>query len=110
VNGRPAPIAGENENQVRPQQGWSHPQARPAPAVQPKSERQAKDDESKFNNWQRQREANSQPRQASQPSQFKNVSQPKPAPQQSHAQQSHAQQSHSEQSHSEQSRSDQKKK
>jgi hypothetical protein len=110
VNGRPAPIAGENENQVRPQQGWSHPQARPAPAVQPKSERQAKDDESKFNNWQRQREASSQPRQASQPSQFKNVSQPKPAPQQSHAQPARSDQSHSDQSRSDQSRSDQKKK
>jgi hypothetical protein len=34
------------------QQGWSHPQARPAPPVQPKSETQARDEETKYKNWQ----------------------------------------------------------
>jgi hypothetical protein len=44
---RPQPAA-----QPTPQQGWSHPQARPAPAVQPKSESQARDEETKYKNWQ----------------------------------------------------------
>lgn len=38
--------------QPSPQQGWSHPQARPAPPVQPKSESQARDEETKYRNWQ----------------------------------------------------------
>ncbi len=45
-----------NNNAVRsqpsPQPGWSHPQARPAPPVQPKSESQARDEETKYKNWQ----------------------------------------------------------
>ncbi|MBZ5663904.1 MAG: hypothetical protein LAO30_04815 [Acidobacteriia bacterium] len=40
--------------QPSPQQGWSHPQARPAPPVQPKSESQARDEENKYRNWQQQ--------------------------------------------------------
>ncbi len=38
--------------QPSPQQGWSHPQARPAPPVQPKSESQARDEETKYKDWQ----------------------------------------------------------
>ncbi len=37
--------------QPSPQPGWSHPQARPAPPVQPKSESQARDEETKYSNW-----------------------------------------------------------
>jgi hypothetical protein len=37
-----------------PNQGWSHPQAKPAPPVQPKSENQARDEENKYRNWQQQ--------------------------------------------------------
>jgi hypothetical protein len=40
----------------RPTQGWSHPQARPAPPVQPKNEAQSREDENKFRNWQQQRQ------------------------------------------------------
>lgn len=41
-----------NENTNPQQQTWSHPQARPAPPVQPKSESQARDEETKYQNWQ----------------------------------------------------------
>jgi hypothetical protein len=34
------------------QQNWSHPQARPAPPVQEKTEQQAQQDEAKYRNWQ----------------------------------------------------------
>jgi hypothetical protein len=47
------------------QQGWSHPQARPAPPVQPKSESQARDEENKYRNWQQQ--ARPQPQAKPQP-------------------------------------------
>jgi len=50
--------------QAQPEQGWSHPLARPAPAVQPKSERQAQDEEAKFHQWQQQREKAAPPRPA----------------------------------------------
>jgi hypothetical protein len=40
--------------QPQPEQGWSHPQAKPAPPVQPKSENQARDEENKYRNWQQQ--------------------------------------------------------
>jgi len=53
--------------QAQPEQGWSHPLAKPAPAVQPKSERQAQDEEAKFHQWQQQREKAAPP--------------PRPAPQ-----------------------------
>jgi hypothetical protein len=36
-------------------QGWSHPQARPVPPVQPRNPAQAREDENKFRNWQQQR-------------------------------------------------------
>jgi hypothetical protein len=39
-------------SQPSSQQGWSHPQARPVPPVQPKSESQARDEETKYQNWQ----------------------------------------------------------
>jgi hypothetical protein len=48
--------------QTQPEQGWSHPLAKPAPTVQPKSERQAQDEESKFHQWQQQREKAAPPR------------------------------------------------
>jgi hypothetical protein len=37
-------------------QGWSHPQAKPAPPVQERNAAQARDDENKFRNWQQQRQ------------------------------------------------------
>ncbi|MGH9501311.1 MAG: DUF6600 domain-containing protein [Terriglobales bacterium] len=45
----------QNENS-RASQGWSHPQARPAPPVQERNSAQARDDENKFRNWQQQRQ------------------------------------------------------
>jgi hypothetical protein len=55
------PIAGENRvgnnnNNDNRRQGWSHPQARPAPPVQERNATQARDDENKFRNWQQQRQ------------------------------------------------------
>ena len=47
--------ARDNENN-RPSQGWSHPQAKPAPPVQQRNETQAREDENKFRNWQQQRQ------------------------------------------------------
>ncbi len=44
--------APEPNTEARPQQGWSHPLARPAAPVQPKSEQQGRDEERKFNQWQ----------------------------------------------------------
>ncbi len=44
-----------NEN-ARSAQGWSHPQARPAPPVQERNPAQAREDENKFRNWQQQRQ------------------------------------------------------
>ena len=48
--------AGEPERQRPSSQGWSHPQARPAPPVQERNAAQARDDENKFRNWQQQRQ------------------------------------------------------
>lgn len=45
----------QNDNN-RPAQNWSHPQAKPAPPVQERSPAQARDDENKFRNWQQQRQ------------------------------------------------------
>ncbi len=45
-----------NQNDNRPSQGWSHPQAKPAPPVQERNPAQARDDENKFRNWQQQRQ------------------------------------------------------
>jgi len=38
-------------NAAQPQQGWSHPLARPAPPVQQKTPQQAQQDEAKQHNW-----------------------------------------------------------
>jgi hypothetical protein len=43
-----------NQNE-RFSQGWSHPQAKPAPPVQERNPAQAREDENKFRNWQQQR-------------------------------------------------------
>jgi hypothetical protein len=45
----------QNDN-PRGVQGWSHPQAKPAPPVQERSAAQARDDENKFRNWQQNRQ------------------------------------------------------
>jgi len=56
----------------RGSQGWSHPQARPAPPVQQRNPAQAQEDENKFRNWQQQRQAappqNRAPQEQRQPS------------------------------------------
>ena len=53
---QPTRASEPNNQEARPQPssqpGWSHPQARPAPTVQPKSETQARDEETKYRNWQ----------------------------------------------------------
>jgi hypothetical protein len=48
-------VGGNNNNNDNRSQGWSHPQARPAPPVQERNAAQARDDENKFRNWQQQR-------------------------------------------------------
>jgi hypothetical protein len=51
------PQGGVNQNENnRFSQGWSHPQAKPAPPVQERNGAQARDDENKFRNWQQQRQ------------------------------------------------------
>ena len=52
----PRPNMNGNSSESRPEQGWSHPLAKPAAPVQPKSERQAQDEEQKYHQWQQQRE------------------------------------------------------
>jgi hypothetical protein len=72
------PQAAENRDYRReqnngPAQGWSHPQAKPAPPVQERTPAQARDDENKFRNWQQQRQQaapaqnNRQPQERPQP-------------------------------------------
>jgi len=46
----------QSNNPAQQPQGWSHPQARPAPTVQPKSEQQVQQDETKYRNWQQKQE------------------------------------------------------
>ena len=65
------------ENSSPEQQGWSHPQVRQAPPVQPKSEQQVRDEERKYQNWQRQqppapRQEQRAPAQRSEPPKQKN--------------------------------------
>ena len=50
----PQGAANQNDN-GRGAQGWSHPQAKPAPPVQQRNAAQARDDENKFRTWQQQR-------------------------------------------------------
>ena len=51
------PQGGVNQNDnSRGAQGWSHPQAKPAPPVQERNPAQARDDENKFRNWQQNRQ------------------------------------------------------
>jgi hypothetical protein len=52
---RPPQGAVNQNNNNRFSQGWSHPQAKPAPPVQERNPAQARDDENKFRNWQQQR-------------------------------------------------------
>jgi hypothetical protein len=52
---RPQPSAqtgSQQGSQPSSQSGWSHPLAKPAQPVQPKSESQARDEETKYKNWQ----------------------------------------------------------
>ncbi len=51
----PQGAVNQNDN-GRGAQGWSHPQAKPAPPVQERNAAQARDDENKFRNWQQQRQ------------------------------------------------------
>ena len=51
----PQGAVNQNDN-GRGAQGWSHPQAKPAPPVQQRNAAQARDDENKFRNWQQQRQ------------------------------------------------------
>jgi hypothetical protein len=52
---RPPQAAVNPYDNNRGSQGWSHPQARPAPPVQQRNPAQAQEDENKFRNWQQQR-------------------------------------------------------
>ena len=81
----PEPRGGPNENDnARSAQGWSHPQARPAPPVQERNPAQAREDENKFRNWQQQRQQvapvqNNHPPQP-RPSQPRQEQHPQPRP------------------------------
>jgi uncharacterized protein DUF6600 len=55
---RTPPPSGE----PRPQQGWSHPLARPVAPAQPKSPQQGQDEEKKFNQWQQKQRTAPPPR------------------------------------------------
>jgi len=48
-------------NVTPPQPGWSHPQARPVPPVQEKTEQQAQQDEAKYRNWQQKQQQQQKP-------------------------------------------------
>jgi hypothetical protein len=52
---RPPQGAVDQNDRGRGAQGWSHPQAKPAPPVQQRNAAQARDDEKKFLTWQQQR-------------------------------------------------------
>ena len=54
--GREAASTQQGDRRRRCSQGWSHPQAKPAPPVQQRNPAQARDDENKFRNWQQQRQ------------------------------------------------------
>jgi hypothetical protein len=57
-----------SQEETSPQSVWSHPQARPAPPVQPKSESQARDEETKHRNWEaKPQPARTQPERAAPP-------------------------------------------
>jgi uncharacterized protein DUF6600/FecR-like protein len=82
------PLTGENpvgNNNNNRSQGWSHPQARPAPPVQERNAAQARDDENKFRNWQQQRQQAPPPQnrapQAPPPAQHQTQPQPQHQPQ-----------------------------
>jgi hypothetical protein len=53
---RPPQGAVNQDQNPRFSQGWSHPQAKPAPPVQERNAAQAREDENKFRNWQQQRQ------------------------------------------------------
>jgi hypothetical protein len=57
----PAPNE-ESRPQQGPQQGWSHPLARPVAPPQPKSPQQGQDEERKFNQWQQKQRSAPPPR------------------------------------------------
>ena len=48
---------GRDNDNGRFSQGWSHPQAKPAPPVQQRNAAQSREDENKFRTWQQQRPA-----------------------------------------------------
>jgi len=56
------PRAPMPNDEARPQQGWSHPLARPAAPPQPKSPQQGQDEEKKFNQWQQRQHSAPPPR------------------------------------------------
>ncbi|MGO9862008.1 MAG: DUF6600 domain-containing protein [Terriglobales bacterium] len=64
-----APESSNREEENPEPSVWSHPQARPAPPVQPKSEAQARDEETKHRNWEaKPQPARAQPERAAPPS------------------------------------------
>jgi hypothetical protein len=77
---RPPQGAVNQNNNNRFSQGWSHPQAKPAPPVQERNPAQARDDENKFRNWQQQRQQAPPPqnRAPQPPPQAQHQTQPQP--------------------------------
>jgi hypothetical protein len=72
----PGPDVPRPPQNERYSQGWSHPQARPAPPVQPRNPVQAQEDENKFRNWQQQRQQAAPPQ-----NRAPQVQRPQPRPQ-----------------------------
>ena len=62
-----SPRAAQSGNAAQPQSGWSHPQARPAPPVQEKTQQQAQQDEAKYRNWQQKQQQQQQQKSAPPP-------------------------------------------
>jgi len=58
---RNAQSSGISSQSRQAQQQWSHPLAKPAPAVRARNDEQQKDEEQKFNNWHQQKPAPTSP-------------------------------------------------
>jgi hypothetical protein len=74
------------EQNNRAAQGWSYPQAKPAPPVQERTPAQSREDENKFRNWQQQRQ------QAAPPQNNRPQERPQPHPQEQRHEQNKQQQ------------------
>ncbi|MBZ5657050.1 MAG: hypothetical protein LAO56_17425 [Acidobacteriia bacterium] len=59
---RPETARPITNNEPRPEQGWSHPQAKPAPPVHEKTPQQAQQEERKYQRWEQQSKPEQRPK------------------------------------------------